>query len=99
MRRARPDRAYDRLVRRAPHSTRTDEAAEHPPALGPTPPTHHTVSGALRIPLHRHAPGEAPPYAELMPALGVKLRIPTARRALVPRARLTDQLDQAHTGA
>ncbi len=27
-----------------------------------------------------------------MPALGVKLRIPTARRALVPRARLTEQL-------
>lgn len=31
-------------------------------------------------------------YAEPMPALGVKLRIPTARRALVPRARLTDRL-------
>ncbi len=30
-----------------------------------------------------------------MPALGVKLRVPTARRALVPRARLTDQLAQA----
>lgn len=30
-----------------------------------------------------------------MPALGVKLRIPTARRALVPRARLTDRLSLA----
>lgn len=30
-----------------------------------------------------------------MPAPGIKLRIPTARRALVPRARLTDQLAPA----
>lgn len=42
------------------------------------------------------APIAAPsPTLDLMPALGVKLRIPTARRALVLRARLTNQLAQA----
>jgi hypothetical protein len=37
-------------------------------------------------------PGEQPAYADRMPVLGTKLHLPSPRRRLVQRARLTDQL-------
>ena len=50
------------------------------------------ASGALRTPANAATVAQSRPYADPMPALAAKLRIPAARRALVPRARLLRQL-------